>query len=76
MKAVKIVLGILVAVLALSSAVCVINRLINYDGSAFESGGIGGSIAITLLAAVGSVMLFKSALKKTGKQEINDNKGK
>jgi hypothetical protein len=65
-RVIKIVFGILVAVLALASAVVVINRLINYNGSAFESGGIGGSITVTLLAAVGSVMLFKSAFKKTG----------
>lgn len=75
MKVAKIVLGIFIAVLAFASAANVVNQLINHDGSAFESGGLGGSIAITLLAAVGSVMLFKSALKNGG-QKVNDNKMK
>ena len=64
MNKVKIVLGIVVSIFALISAIGVINKVLSYDGSAFSSGGISGSILVTCFAVIGSVMLFKSANKK------------
>jgi hypothetical protein len=72
MKILKLVLGIVVAILALAGVFGIIRRLIYYDGSAFELGGLAGSIVVTLLAVAGSIMLFKSALKKTEKSSVND----
>ena len=74
MKVLKIVLGIVVAILALAGAVGIIRQLIYYDGSAFDSGGFAGSMAITLLAVAGSIMLFKSAFEKTEEPKGDDIK--
>ncbi len=71
MNKVKIVLGIVVAIFALISVIGVINNLLSYDGSAFATGGISGSIFVTCLLVAGSVMLFKSANKKSESSEKN-----
>ena len=64
MKVIKIVLGSIVGLLALAGWLAVFIRVLNFDGSAFASGGLGGSVAISLLVSAGSLMLFKSAFKK------------
>ena len=71
MNKVKIVLGIVLFIFALISAIGVINNVLSYNGSAFSSGGIGGSIFVTCFLVVGSVMLFKSANKKSESSEKN-----
>ena len=65
MKAVKIIIAILLALSAIASGVMVIVRLLSYNGSSFELGQLGGTVFITCMLAVGSVMLFKSARTKT-----------
>lgn len=70
----KVILGVVVAMLAVASAAGVVNKILSYEGSAFASGGLGGSIAITCLAAVGSMMIFKSAKKKPESSEGNVSK--
>jgi Ca2+/Na+ antiporter len=61
MNKVKVVLGTLLAVGAVASAVGVLIRALSHQGSAFESGQLAGSIVVTCFLAAGSVMLFKSA---------------
>ena len=74
MKIVKIILGTIVGLLTLVVVISIIYRITTtYDGSAFESGGLGGSMFVTCLAAVGSIMLFKSAL---GKPNLPEEKNK
>lgn len=69
MNKVKVVLGIVLSIFALISAIEVINKVLSYEGSAFSFGDICGSIFVTCLAVVGSVMLFKSANKKSETSE-------
>jgi hypothetical protein len=71
MNKVKFILGIIVAILAVAGAIGAINKILNHDGSAFSSGEISGSIFVTCFAVVGSVMLFKSANKKSESSEKN-----
>lgn len=74
MNKVKVVLGIVLSICALICAIGVINKVLSYDGSAFASGGIGGSIFVTCFLLVGSVMLFKSANKKSESSEKKTEK--
>ena len=71
MNKVKVVLGIVVSIFALISVIGVINKVLSYNGSAVASGAIGGSIFVMCFLFVGSVMLFKSANKKSESSKKN-----
>ena len=71
MNKVKIVLGIVLSIFALTSTIDVINMVLNYNGSAFSSGSISAGIFVTFFLVIGSIMLFKSANKKSESSEKN-----
>ena len=71
MNKVKVVLGIVLSIFALTSTIDVINMVLSYNGSAFSTGGISAGIFVTCFLLIGSVMLFKSANKKSQSSEKN-----